>query len=124
PLLIMLYATWDMQNSHSNYRPLLERYSRYAPRYDQRFARYNAATLSTALEMIPGNGERTLLDVACGTGILIQMLQQRRPQLRITGVDITPEMLERARQRIPEGNGVPWTLGHAEHLQVDDPNFD
>src|SRR5882672_12909588 len=91
----------SMSNDHDtiNYRPLLKRYARYAPRYDRRFARYSAATLNKALEIIPSNGERSLLDVACGTGILVQLLHERRPQLRITGVDITPQMLEQARRR-------------------------
>ena len=115
-----------MSNDHDtiNYRPLLKRYARYAPRYDRRFARYSAATLNKALEIIPSNGERSLLDVACGTGILVQLLHERRPQLRITGVDITPQMLEQARRRVTEGNSVGWKLGHAEKLPVDDQQFD
>lgn len=113
-----------MKRTAPNYSPLLKRYASYAPRYDRRFARYTQATLNKALEVIPMGEARSLLDVACGTGVLAQLLLERRPNLRITGVDISPQMLEQARCRIPEGQSVKWTTGHAEKLPVGDGAFD
>ena len=108
-----------------NYRHLLKRYEFYAPRYDKLFRRYSAATLGKALEAIPMEGEAWLLDVACGTGMLADMLLRKRPNLHITGVDLSPHMLERARQRIaPVPGRVEWLVGHAEQLPVESHRFD
>src|SRR4051812_15071627 len=105
--------------SNGDYRHLLGRYARYAPLYDRRFGRYSAATLGKALEVIPLEGSAKLLDVACGTGLLIDMMRRQRPDLRATGVDISPQMLERAKQRIPPAPGqIEWLVGHAESLPV------
>lgn len=44
-------------------------------------------------------GARTLLDVACGTGAHLEIL---RRWYGVEGVDLSPEMLEVARKRLPE----------------------
>lgn len=114
-----------------SYRHLLSRYRRYAAggRYDRWFARYSRATLRHALEAIPiqGGGEGVrLLDVACGTGLFAAMLRAERPRLRITGVDVSPDMLELAKRRLPPSpeNGIAWKQGFAESLPVESGGFD
>ncbi|MEN9904208.1 MAG: hypothetical protein RLZZ555_773 [Pseudomonadota bacterium] len=50
------------------------------------------------LELQPG---QFVLDIGCGTGMSLDLLQQAvGPQGHIVGVDQSPEMLERARQRV------------------------
>jgi len=44
-------------------------------------------------------GARTLLDVACGTG---KHLEQLRRWFDVTGVDLDPNLLEVARERLPD----------------------
>ena len=46
------------------------------------------------------NGAR-VLDVGCGLGDLYGWMRGRRLRVRYTGVDITPEMVEKARKRFP-----------------------
>lgn len=108
----------------TNYRNLLRRYEGYAPNYDRKWGRYSAATLSRALEAIPVEGHSSLIDVACGTGILAEMLRQHRPHLHITGIDISPDMLAKARQRIPPDQRTHWLVGRAETLPVESSTFD
>jgi ubiquinone/menaquinone biosynthesis C-methylase UbiE len=111
--------------SSINYQHLLGRYARYAPRYDRRFARYSTATLGKALELIPLEGPSKLLDVACGTGLLIDMIRRERPDVQTTGVDISPQMLERARERIaPQPGKVEWLISPAETLALHSNTFD
>jgi len=105
------------------YRNLLRRYERYAPDYDRRFSRYSEGTLSKALQLTP-DIEGHLLDVACGTGLFEIKLRAHRPRLRITGVDISPQMLERARQRFDGDDAVSFLTGTAEHLPARDASFD
>jgi ubiquinone/menaquinone biosynthesis C-methylase UbiE len=107
--------------SSPNYQNLLQRYAAYAPNYDRKWGRYSAATLHRALEAIPAEGHSSLVDVACGTGLLAHMLRQHRPTLSITGVDISPDMLAKARQRIPN---ITWCIGRAEQLPVESGQFD
>jgi SAM-dependent methyltransferase len=42
---------------------------------------------------------RRVLDLACGTGILVFMIRDRLPATRVVGLDISEEYLERARAR-------------------------
>src|SRR5262245_21045365 len=115
----------ETRSRSTNYRHLLGRYARYAPRYDRLFARYSAATLGRALEIIPLEGAAKILDVACGTGLLLDMIRRQRPDVCTTGIDISPQMLELAKQRIPAQTGrVEWSVGHAEQLPVGSNQFD
>jgi SAM-dependent methyltransferase len=119
-------AVMNRPPSQVNYQNLLKRYAAYASNYDRRWARYSAATLSKAVDAIPSDGQASLLDVACGTGLLAEMLRREHPQLSITGVDISPQMLDRARQRVPPtpSNHIAWHQGHAEQLPVENEHFD
>ncbi|MFO7853835.1 MAG: class I SAM-dependent methyltransferase [Paracoccaceae bacterium] len=44
-----------------------------------------------------------VLDLACGSGPLLELLHARSPELTLLGVDISPEELALARARLPEG---------------------
>jgi ubiquinone/menaquinone biosynthesis C-methylase UbiE len=66
-----------------------------APGYPQRGQRRRAVE---ALDLRPGD---TVVDVACGTGLNFQLLEEAiGPDGRIVGVDLTDAMLAQARQRI------------------------
>jgi SAM-dependent methyltransferase len=56
---------------------------------------------------------RRVLDVGCGTGRLAAALAERE-SCKVWGVDRSPEMLEAARARVPEGVGLKE--GFAEEL--------
>lgn len=125
PLSCSDFSAPAMIQATTDYKHLLKRYAFYAPRYDRIFRRYSQATLGKALEAIPVGPGSSLIDVACGTGLLAEMLLNARPDLRITGIDISPQMLERAQQRVPSQPGrIEWLVGHAEHLPVATEQFD
>jgi demethylmenaquinone methyltransferase/2-methoxy-6-polyprenyl-1,4-benzoquinol methylase len=51
-----------------------------------------------ALQLHPGD---TVVEIGCGTGLNFDLLQQRiGPRGQIVGVDLTPEMLSKARERV------------------------
>ena len=50
---------------------------------------------------IPGNAER-LLDLGCGTGLELDEIFRHFPDLAVTGVDLTPEMLTRLKEKHPD----------------------
>jgi SAM-dependent methyltransferase len=67
-------------------------------------------------------GQR-LLDVACGTGVVA--LTAARVGAQVTGLDLTPELIERARFNSQlAGANVDWHEGDAEKLPFPDASFD
>jgi SAM-dependent methyltransferase len=67
-------------------------------------------------------GQR-VLDVACGTGVVA--VTAARLGCKVTGLDLTPELLERARDngRIA-GLSIDWHEGDVEELPFPDAQFD
>jgi SAM-dependent methyltransferase len=64
-----------------------------------------------------------VLDVACGTGVVA--ITAARLGARVTGLDLTPELLERARANAGiAGLDVAWHEGDVEQLPFGDADFD
>lgn len=65
-----------------------------------------------------------VLDVGTGTGVLA--ITAARLGARVTGLDLTPELLEQAREnaRVAGVEGITWTEGDAEALPYPDASFD
>ena len=64
--------------------------------------------LLAALDLLPKDQPLSLLDVGCGYGRLLDLIQTTRPQqdIRYTGYDISPAQLDAARTRHPQAT---WT---------------
>lgn len=67
-------------------------------------------------------GPQRVLDIGCGTGQLLQQLAQHYPQAKLTGLDLAPNMLQQAAERL--GNGAELLQGDAERLPGKDNSFD
>lgn len=63
------------------------------------------------------------LDLACGTGDLTRLVQQRYPDARITGIDLTPDMLDLARARTAT-TGITFEVGDMGELNFPDASTD
>ena len=65
-----------------------------------------------------------VLDVGTGTGVVA--LTAARAGARVTGLDLTPQLLEHAREngRIAQQEEIEWTEGDAEQLPYPDASFD
>jgi SAM-dependent methyltransferase len=64
-----------------------------------------------------------VLDVGCGTGVVA--ITAARRGARVTGLDLTPELLERARESAKiAGLEIEWHQGDAEQLPFEDRAFD
>jgi len=59
------------------------------------------------LDLLPSNEEFTLLDVGCALGDGCELLKERFPEARITGVDLSEVGIERAKAR---GGGVDYLV--------------
>jgi demethylmenaquinone methyltransferase/2-methoxy-6-polyprenyl-1,4-benzoquinol methylase len=71
---------------------------------------------------VPAIPDGVCLDLCTGTGALIPRLSSR--YARVEGVDISPQMLERARVRWRTIGNVSWTEGDAQALECKDNTFD
>lgn len=57
-----------------------------------------------------------LLDLGCGTGLELDEVFKRNPSVHVTGIDLTPAMLTKLRQKHPDKN---MTLINASYLDCE-----
>jgi phosphatidylethanolamine/phosphatidyl-N-methylethanolamine N-methyltransferase len=102
---------------------VIKAYARWAPVYDLTFGLIANAGRKNAVDIINRRRGR-VLEVGVGTGI---SLPRYKRHLKITGIDLSPDMLERARERVAKHQ-----LGHVEDivemdaaaLDFEDDSFD
>jgi phosphatidylethanolamine/phosphatidyl-N-methylethanolamine N-methyltransferase len=100
-----------------------EAYDRWAPVYDLVFGPVFRRGRSAAIEVAEKIGGR-VLEVGVGTGI---SLPQYGRACRIVGVDISEDMLAKARERVTKfglRNVEQIAVGDAEALAFEDASFD
>lgn len=102
---------------------VLSAYRRWAPIYDHTFGKVAAEGRKHAVEIINAGSGR-VLEVGVGTGL---SLPQYGKHLEIVGIDLSPEMLEKARSRVA-AEGLDNVTGlyemDAGHLTFSDNSFD
>lgn len=90
------------------------------------FAPLEIMTTPTAARLARHAGVKSgqrVLDVACGTGVVA--VTCARQGARTTGLDLTPELIERARENSAiAGVDVDWHVGDVEELPFEDAAFD
>ena len=98
-------------------------YRRWAPVYDKTFGRVSTEGRRHAVEMINQRKGR-VLEVGVGTGL---SLAEYEPHLEIVGIDLSPDMLDRARERVAN-DGLTHVTGlhemDASELEFPDSSFD
>lgn len=98
-----------------------KQYAKLAAEYDSRWSRYVRATTDATIQRLPGTlGD--VLDVGCGTAVLLAHLQSTRSTSSLAGVDASAEMLEIARARMAPG--IPLKKCWAEEMPFADGSFD
>ena len=99
---------------------LLKEYTALAPTYDQRWSAYLNASLQMTLEKVTDLPADRMLDVACGTGLLLKVLSGRSDSPELVGIDRVPAMLDVARQKL--GQRATFLECEAAQLPFDDAN--
>jgi phosphatidylethanolamine/phosphatidyl-N-methylethanolamine N-methyltransferase len=100
-----------------------EAYRRWAPVYDKTFGLVSTAGRRSAVDFINRSSGK-VLEVGVGTGL---SLPEYKRDLEITGIDLAPEMLDKARERVRDAKLTNVKGLHemdAGNLQFPDNTFD
>lgn len=102
-------------------------FSEVAPKYDfitkaLSFGR-DVAWKHTLMAGLPETGSPACVDLACGTGDITRLLANRYPDGNITGLDLTPAMLERA-HKLTENKNIHFVEGSMQDLPFDSASID
>ena len=96
-----------------------ERFDGRAPTYDDSAMHRALATAVAAF--IDLNGVDAVLDVATGTGLVLRALRDRGFTGPVTGVDLSPGMIDEARRHLPDAELL---VADATTLPLPDASFD
>ncbi len=101
-------------------------YRGLARHYDVWARRAEAKARTRCLELAAIRDGGAVLEVAVGTGLTFVEIPRRNPHGRNEGIDITEEMLARARERAAAVgvSGYRLEIGDAYHLAYPDESFD
>ena len=103
----------------------IRQFTRWAENYDNPFTSITfRQTNAKIMELLNPTSNSSLLDVGCGSGILIQKLLSLKRNMKLYGLDITPKMVEVAIKKFTNNSNVEITLGSAVKMPYKDDSFD
>ena len=71
------------------------------------------------LDLMRLSPDDNVLEVGCGAGWLARLLSERLPQGRVVGVDISDEMVRRARRKYVAFENAMFVIGAADEIPWD-----
>jgi SAM-dependent methyltransferase len=95
--------TFDQRRVHAFYEEFLSAHNDDARKVAWRSKFDQELRFETLLEALDDDGPFSILDVGCGLGDLFAYLNRTGRDADYLGVDIVPAMVERARERHPDG---------------------
>ena len=108
--------------SESHKHAARRRFDRWAKTYEtDRRSRFNAKPQQAALAALALRPTDRLLDVGCGTGAAVRAAAATVE--RAVGVDLSPEMIARARELAVDTGGAEFVVGDSENLPFESGAF-
>jgi ubiquinone/menaquinone biosynthesis C-methylase UbiE len=104
------------------------RFDRWAPRYDRSllqallFSPTHAAVVTAAIEA--GSHPRSVLDLGCGTGRLLERAAQQWPDAALIGIDASPRMIAEARVKLSGDARFRFEVADAAALPLEPASVD
>src|SRR6266545_750979 len=101
---------------------VLRLYEKEARKYDREMNFFDRLLFAGAREWVCAQATGEVLEIGIGTG---RNLSHYRHEVRLTGIELSPAMLEIARTRARElGRDVDLRVGDAQALEFADESFD
>ncbi len=111
-----------MHNKSAREKKLLGEYTALATTYDRRWSAYLDASLTMTTGFLAELPATRILDIACGTGLLLKIMSERPDSPQLVGIDRVPAMLDEARRRL--GSDATLLDADAGNLPFEDASFD
>jgi ubiquinone/menaquinone biosynthesis C-methylase UbiE len=102
-------------------RLILDQFTRQAVPFSEMHARDDAEIHRLLIQTAAITSQDDVLDVACGPGLVA--CEVARVARHVTGIDLTPAMIEQARRRSAGLPNVSWTVGDAQPLPFPNGSF-
>ena len=114
----------DDTRSDRHRETVVEQFTAQAAGYAQAEPIRNEQALGLLLEACTPSGADRVLDVACGTGVVTCALAQMASE--VTGIDVTPAMIDHARELARERGlrNLIWHVAAIPPLPFEDASFD
>jgi ubiquinone/menaquinone biosynthesis C-methylase UbiE len=82
------------------------------------------AIASELVGRVPSKPDGDVLELACGTGIVTRKLrEQLDPAVRLVATDLSPAMIDYARKKLREQEGIEWREADMASLPFPDASF-
>lgn len=108
-------AGWKQKRQQRNL------YNRTAHIYDLRYENEQRSKFRAVLNNLNVDSDSLVLDLGCGTGLLLSELRGAK---EIVGLDISREMLHRAKRIVSVIENIHLVLGDADHVPLRCSHFD
>jgi ubiquinone/menaquinone biosynthesis C-methylase UbiE len=96
-----------------------EHFGEAAKDFDQKLGTFASTMYAPLLSMARRQKAKQVLDIGCGTGTVLKLLWEERPNAMYYGIDISPEMIDEAARKLKKGIDAEQILlmeGDAEKL--------
>ncbi len=110
----MLERELDREKTRRDFRRVVGMYDAWSRLTEARAAK-------VALDLAPVRDGLDILEVACGTGVMFEKIVRKNPNGRNTGIDLSPDMLDKARIRLAGYRKSQVTLETGDALNLDFP---
>ena len=85
---------------------------------------FNEIFAADLAQRLPVNPSGAVLEIACGTGLVTKQLRDRLdPAVRLVATDISQAMLDYARNKLSDREGIEWREADAVKLPFTDGEF-
>jgi SAM-dependent methyltransferase len=107
----------------SNHDLIIDQFTRQATPFAEKPEHRDAILMERLLDFSGVTAQDNVLDVACGPGLVTCAFAARARE--VTGIDLTPAMIEKARQLQTSRSlsNMAWDLGNSEALPYPDATF-
>lgn len=115
------HVTGEAERAAENER-VLRYFAKNAPGYDKQIRPFERLLFDGGRQWACSQARGEVLEIAVGTG---RNLEHYQPDVALTGIELSPEMLEIARTRAAEvGRRADLRVGDAQALEFPDDSFD